>query len=370
MDVNLYLSNIENMANEILNANIVRTGEIEIYEPYKITEEMLKRIIGLKDIKKQLITPNERRIADIVRIRSIDNLDISNEDKIMLISIYNDVRQAANDKEFVRSFELYDTRHPIFVGNNLFNHVRECRELIDYNALEWIKLSDYCKFEDKFYQPNVYIKKEMLEFISDIGSEYKKYIRLEPYCYFEKLPPKYLKEEALRPVNPEWIKELRLYRGQSTGGHYILQEISEINSELDRRKWWDYDILGVRNLEIHAQRNNSGNLSMMIEEIKKYDENKNYFATKCIHLDTNDNIGTSFNNSYLNHIDCAINVYDNRAMKERILQSLSNGRVVDATFRTHILRFENVPFTFLLNLSSLFFDSVALTQEWITDQFG
>jgi len=56
----------------------------------------------------------------------------------------------------------------------------------------------------------------------------------------------FLRHEALRPVNPFWIKNLTLFKGQETGGHYILQNPIEIQSKLDRLKRWEYSILGIR----------------------------------------------------------------------------------------------------------------------------
>ena len=50
-------------------------------------------------------------------------------------------------------------------------------------------------------------------------------------------------------------------------------------------------------------------------------------------------------------------------------QSLVNGKVVDANMRTHLLRFEKVPFVTLFKLTNLFFDSIVLLNDWIEDQF-
>lgn len=199
---------------------------------------------------------------------------------------------------------------------------------------------------------------------------YKRFIRIHPYYIHDKLPPIFLYEEALRPVNPNWINSLNLYKGQSTGGHYILQPSETGDFEMDRLRFWDYEVKKVRSLEIYAQRSNSGNLSMMIEEIKNNQEYSSYYIAKCIHLDTNNEVGTNINDTTLNHIDLAINIYDNSAYKQRINQSLSNGRVVDATYRIHLLRLEDVPFKLLINLSYLFFDNETLTEEWITEQFS
>lgn len=109
---------------------------------------------------------------------------------------------------------------------------------------------------------------------------------------------------------------------------------------------------------------------MMIEEINEKERFNEYYVAKCIHLDTDNDVGTEIDNAVLSHIDLAINVYDKNAFNERKNQSLANGRVVDATIRTHLIRFENVPFRILTNLAYLFFDSQTLTKEWLYDQFS
>lgn len=221
--------------------------------------------------------------------------------------------------------------------------------------------------------PSSFLKEEVLQFTREYLPFAKKFIRLDAYYCLEERPPIYVKEEALRPVNPNWIDRLHLFKGQSTGGHYILQEPEIIPgtkiSEEQRLKWWEYKVRGIRSLEIHAQRNNSGNLGMMLEEISEYSGCKGYHIAKCIHLDSDNSVGTHFENVTLNHIDLAINVYSDEAFTARKRQSLADGQVVDASIRTHLLRFEGVPFKTLINLSTLFFDSQVLTAEWLDNQF-
>jgi len=240
--------------------------------------------------------------------------------------------------------------------------------------LKWEKIGCNCAYSGHFFVPDSFLSEEVMQFAREYIPFAEKYIRLDPYFCSEKRPALYLKEEAQRPVNPNWINRLHLYKGQSTGGHYILQE-PEITpgtkmSEEQKLKWWEYKVKGIRSLEIHAQRNNSGNLGMMIEEISDKLVCNGYYATKCIHMDSDNSVGTQFENAVLNHIDLAINVYSDKAFTERKGQSLANGRVVDASLRTHLLRFERVPFRTLIDMAILFFDSQVLTMEWITDQFG
>lgn len=357
--------------NQLSKKTLYKLDYYNIYEPLKIDSQLICEFMDFIAIKRELITDIEKKIAIHSCINSAINLDVDRETKILLTSIYLDLINNIRKKEFIKSFEKYNKNHPIFRGNDLFNYVRDCGELINYSGLSWVKnQNDICQYNSKYYKVSVYLREELLEFIHFKCANYKKYIRIHPYYSFNKMPLMYLKEEALRPVDPKWIKSLKLYKGQSTGGHYFLILPEEIKTEIDRLKFWEYSILRIRSLEVYAQRNNSENLSMMIEEVKDYKEFDEYFVAKCMHLDTSNNIGTVIDNAVLNHIDLAINVYDKTAFKERSNQSLSNGRIVDATYRIHLLRLEDVPFKLLINLSYLFFDTKVLTQEWISEQFG
>jgi hypothetical protein len=56
---------------------------------------------------------------------------------------------------------------------------------------------------------------------------------------------------------------------------------------------------------------------MMLEEITDNPICNGYYIAKCIHLDSDNNVGTQFENAVLNHIDLAINVYSAEAFAEK-----------------------------------------------------
>ncbi|NMA31972.1 MAG: hypothetical protein GX941_09280 [Candidatus Methanofastidiosa archaeon] len=373
MNLDMYIHKIEVIANKI--ANDYKYNEIRTFtEPYCLDEKMLDEFFEMVKIKKLMITSNERWQSEMVPNKKIDALDVDSETKILLTSIYHDVWKRSCEIMFLRSMEKYRDNNPIFKKNNLYEHVRHCNELIDFTVLNWDKLISTCEYGGSYFIPNGFLKEEIIEFTKNQFPFKKKYIRLDAYYCSEKRPPLLIGEEALRPVNPDWINKLRLFKGESTGGHYILQE-PEISpgtkpSNIEGLKLWEYKVQGIRSLEVHAQRNNNGNISMMLEEIKDKPKYKKYFVAKCIHLDSDNPVGTSFETAVLNHIDLAINVYFKDVFLKRKNQSLVSGRVVDASLRTHLLRFDGVPFRTLINLSALFFDSEVLTREWIFDQFG
>lgn len=365
MDIDDYLKYIDQLSDKF----IFKLDAYNFDEPLKVDEKLVSEFMDFLDIKRQTITDSEEKTANFMRVKSILSMDLNNETKLILIAIYFDLISVIREKQFIMSFDSYNKEQPIFSNNDLFNYVRHCRELINYDALKWSKFGGICSYDDKFLVAGNYIKEEILEFVRDNCKGYKKYIRIHPYLSYDKFPPIYFKEAAQRPVDPNWIKKLELYKGQKTGGHYFLYPVEEINNEMGRLMYLEYSILGIRSLEIYAQRNNSGNLSMMIEEMREYKEHNKYFVSKCIHLDTDGDVGVKIDDAILNHIDLAINVYDSESYLKRKNQSLSEGRVVDATFRVHLLRLEDAPFKILINLAYLFFDSEVLTREWIFDQF-
>lgn len=368
MDIEQYINQIDNISDKL----IFTLEDYNMNDPFKIDGQMLKDMLELIKIKKEIIATDETRFAaNIAYIKLIIELNLDGETKLLLTSVYIEILSAVRKKEFIKSFEKYNAQQPIFQGNDLLNYVRNCNELISCETLEWTKQSNTFKYHGKYLQTS-FIREELMEFSFGECENYRKYIRIHPYIQFESMPMMIIQEEALRPIDPHWIKTLKLYKGQSTGGHYFIPEINEdgIIDEDSRLKWWEHLIQGIKSLEVHAQRNNSGNLSMMIEEINEQKQFNEYYIAKCIHLDTDDDAGTEIDNAFLSHIDLAINVYDTNAFNERKNQSLANGRVVDATIRTHLIRFENVPFRILTNLAYLFFDSQTLTKEWLYDQFS
>ncbi|KUO75225.1 MAG: hypothetical protein APF77_11355 [Clostridia bacterium BRH_c25] len=94
---------------------------------------MLDDLRNLTEIKKEIITDEEQRRANIVHIKPIMELDMDNEMKLLLTAVYIEVLNNVRKKEFIKSVEKYDIQQPIFnfKEKNLFSHVRDCKELID-----------------------------------------------------------------------------------------------------------------------------------------------------------------------------------------------------------------------------------------------
>jgi hypothetical protein len=177
-----------------------------------------------------------------------------------------------------------------------------------------------------------------------------------------------MNEEVLIPANPNWWKNLNIHRRNKESASYILY--AKEPTKDSHQEFWEYNVKGIRRLDVIAKRNNDGNLSMMIEELSDKDSDSGITIGRCIHLDTDDEIGTPFSESRVNHLDLAINVYEGSTAQKRYDGNLAKGlKVEDATFRTHLLRIENVPLKSLFLFVLVFFQSKTLVSDWFADQF-
>jgi hypothetical protein len=95
----------------------------------------------------------------------------------------------------------------------------------------------------------------------------------------------------------------------------------------------------------------------------------NLLIGRCIHLDTSALYDTPPSQAQVMHVDLAINVYTGTKIADRMKAHMNDADKVDASFRTHLLRAEGVPFDALMLLSQMFFQSEALKNDLFSDQF-
>ena len=168
------------------------------------------------------------------------------------------------------------------------------------------------------------------------------------------------------PANPNWWKNLTIHNRAKEGASYILDDCSP---KENYRQYWELHIKNIKRLEVVAKRNNNGNLSMMIEELTGIDNHGLMFG-RMIHLDTDSAYGTEFEESKLNHLDLAINIYEGDIAKKRLEDNLAEGnKSTSASYRTHLLRIEDIPFKGLFGYVTSFLKSQTLVNEWFEDQF-
>jgi hypothetical protein len=179
----------------------------------------------------------------------------------------------------------------------------------------------------------------------------------------QKLRPS-LREHVIRVPNPTWWKVLGLHRGTTDSGCF------DLAPDMGRTAYWKYAVKGVRRLEVFVKREAQGRLSMMVEEVSVRDETNGFVLGHCIHLDTQSPEGTPFEEAELKHIDLAINVYEGDRIGARREQKVSDtGRVVDASYRTHLIRVDGARFPILFDFAGDFLLSKTLLFEWLSHHF-
>ena len=369
--IDKYLSELEAISVEIDKVAKLQS-KLEFARTLGVTEEIYQRIRDLMPIAKQFLIESDLKNgrANYARIELVRQADISLEEKIILGAIWYAATEISREKSFIRYFEPYSNKHPIFIGTELSDKLRD-NELI---SLEGCRIINDHIFLNGSYFSLSYYNEAMVKYLKEIKNKYRVFVRVDPYVVYKQAPLKVVKEAVIRPIDPHWIEKLNIYPGNMTAGEYILEDsIARLSgnkiSKREQLEYYEYNVLHIKKLEVYAARGNNKNLHMMIEELRGEAEFGKYFVGKCIHLDTDEAVGTKYENAVLNHIDLAINVYDNNAFDKRKIQSLSHGKVVDATMRTHIMRVENVPFKHLPQIAADFLDSKILYCDWMNDMF-
>jgi hypothetical protein len=308
--------------------------------------------------------------------------------QLVVSSIIQDVILISKEYHTYISFEEYHSEQLVFKKfPELLNELREKPngnkdlELIKLNAINFNpppNLPKYrtCKYKGHFLSINGYLDSRIPRYLIDKYGTDDLYIRIEPYVLSDVAPPMILEEEFLRPPNPKWIEKLKIYPGKSEGCEIFLPEFNSEDIKEDEKKklqYWEYNFKKIRRLETNATMKNEKNkkhFSMSLEELSEESVSEGILVGRMIHLDAIDSYNVPFDKIKLNHLDLAINIYRNRKVNERLKSSLASGGVItDASYRTHLLRADNIMFSDLIEIARLFFKSETMVEEWIERQF-
>ncbi len=299
---------------------------------------------------------------------------MSPNERILAYLICMEIEKIKTSSKLKLLCQPYSENQKLFEKTRLYNSIRTKKngskdnELIDLHVVENISNSEVVKISTGgFARINPFLNPSIVWWSKREFPGSNIYIRLNHHEFFSELPPQLLNEEVMVPANPKWWRKLKIHRNRKEGASYFIEEPESPNQSF--QKYWDYHVKKIRCLQISANRNNNGNLSMMFEELSEYYIDSGVLMGKCIHLDTDAAYDTSSSEASLNHLDLAIQFYENGKIKERFSQDLSKGKVVGASYRTHILRIENIPFDSVLQYLLMFFDSLYLKVEWLSDQF-
>jgi len=269
------------------------------------------------------------------------------------------------------SCEKYREDMPFFKEcPDLYQQNRD-KELIIYNCIKRDKNSRVFSYKGKFGVVDRRLPMAILNWLDTIYLDKPSFVRLDPYLILEK-PVEPIEEAVINAPDPAWWRDLRIYQGKEKGSSYQL-----LNDPEDRKNYWDYLVKGIRRLEYHAERrlsNGETYLSMMMEELELHEDHAqpsdSYLVGRMIHLDTKAEIGKEFALAPLMHIDLAYNYYYDDKVEKRMSQDLSAGvKVEDATYRTHLVRIENITLSELFPIAYAFFVSKTMLDEWCQYQF-
>ena len=212
--------------------------------------------------------------------------------------------------------------------------------------------------------------------LEDCFKDSSKAVHISPNELYDNQPSQMIIECVIQPPKHEWWNTLNIYNGTSTGCSIILLG----NDVSNYQDYHDYNILGIRKLQVSVVRDNSdyrdeGNLKMTIEELTKIHvfnkPEKAFMIGRMIHLDTDAKRGSSFKDAVLNHIDLAENLYVGEEAFQRDNDDLSNGQIVQkASYRTHLLRVNDIPFESIFKFAYAFFKSKQLVDEWKNAEFS
>lgn len=287
------------------------------------------------------------------------------------LAAYSIVLQAEYERNLSREISKckpYTGEEPLFSDRKMSEARHD--ELIDYSELQRINDGYIIKVGQQWASIDTRINSFFFHWFDDCFPNKERFVRVDPYSLSATPPKQLVTEIMIIPPKKDWWQNLSIYKGTHVGSAYMLHG-GDVN---DIEDYNDFHFLNVRRLEVSVTRNNSGNLSMMIEELTQYphptDTSRQYVVGRMIHLDSNAKVGTPFDNAVLNHIDLAINLYIDDTATNRMNQNLAiNGRIEKASVRTHILRVNSIPFNSLIKFAYAFFKSKKLVDEWKEAEF-
>ena len=295
--------------------------------------------------------------------------NIEKEKDAALVSIALDIdqqRKLLTIKKKLRKYDpLTDQIFLIHPGNlrgrktpPIIEDMRDDLELIRIDLNRYDGKTHSYQYGENILYFDGFISPELLAHTIVKHRDEEIYIRLSPNRVNSQ-GKKLLREYIERPANPRALTNMSIQRGQKDSSKYFLDESSAPN-HLTKK---------VSKLEVRISRNNSGNLSVLIEEIPFSDEEDEFIITRSIHCDTDAAPGTDINNAKLNHLDFSLNLYEGENKTNRLQTSLGDGPKVKSSKRLHFFRIENIPFKSLLEYARILLKSKTLTEEWINDQF-
>lgn len=313
--------------------------------------------------RTELLSESDRkRYAGLLASGLFKSLE---EDKRLGLIVFGAEIDAESSRfELERQCDVYRDDQLLFARQpELFRDVLDGghEDLIPLDCLT--PLADYAAFKTRsgYAKLSHLLSPQIVSWAKQQYPKAKLFIRVDPHRFYEQKPRMMLSEMTIRPADPGWFSRLSLRPGMKDGAQYDLDP-GELPQ--DQMQYWEYHILEIRRLEFVARRK-PAYLSMMFEELPECDNNRQLVEARCVHLDNEDRAGRPLERVTMKHLDLAINVYSGEDKMRRWRSRLFEGQATDATFRTHVLRIEDVPLDSAFAFCRMFFQSETLLNELV-----
>lgn len=294
--------------------------------------------------------------------------NIKEEQRDITSALIADLNHHQRLRYLENSLRKYSINQPLFSSNQeLLSHTLN-DDLIPSTQLQRDFFANVVQFPNgKYAYIDESLEPPLLQQLEERGVTY--YVRVNPNYIYETYPPILIKEAAWRTPSPKWQNAIGIKPNQKDGFSYYIPE--DVDRDTHPYEYMDRYFLHILRLEGEYKRKRDGYFSMMVEELKEVNHpfiEEFYIIGRMIHLDSIED-GEDGLNAKLKHIDLAVNIYTGDDAINRVNERLENGgKIVDATYRSHILRLNDAKLSDIIAFST-FFESKCLQEEWIKDMF-
>lgn len=360
MDINNYDEFIKALSDEAIARACSSLDFLEL----KLREKD-PRAVGIIQLRELLIAGSEDdRVSALLVSSYFKELCARQRIAAFLVSI--EISKAVEQTTLQSRLGTYILEQQLFVlSPSLYRSVRD-GELLDVTAFGSIQDDGSVQIKEGWARLDPMLPPALVQTVMSEFPGAPLWVRLDPNVAHCNAQKNALMEAILVPANPKWWKNLGLFRGESTGGRYEIHPPNVPAEDLE--SYAEYHVKGLRKLETITQRKKVDYLTCMLEELQLFREG--ILIGRCIHLDTKDAIGTAPSEASVMHLDLAINVYIDANVQERLQSQLNKVEKIEASFRSHLLRVEGVPFGVLPAFCDAFFKSHVLLRDLISNQFS
>lgn len=283
-------------------------------------------------------------------------------------AILADLNYRQRLKYLENTLAKYSVYQPLFESNQALLSQTLNDELIPSTQFQKVYLKNVVRLVDgRYAYIDEFLEPPLLQQIEDRGLVY--YVRINPEYIYETPPPILIKEAAWRTPSPKWENAIGIKPNQKDGFSYYIPD--DVDMKAHPNEYMDRHFYNILRIEGEYKRNRDGYFSMMVEELKEVKHpflEEYYIVGRMIHLDSIE-VGETGLNAKLKHIDLAVNIYTGNDAINRMNERLENGgKIVDATYRSHILRLNDAQLSDIIMFST-FFESKYLQDEWINGMF-